>query len=106
MTEDDGWHHQLNGHEFEQAPGDGGGQESLECFSLWGRKEQDTTEGLNDNWWLSGEESACHAGGLHLIPGSGISLEEGIATHSGILAWEIPWTEEPGRLQSTGSQKS
>ena len=32
-------------------------------------------------------------------------LEEGMATHSSILAWEIPWTEEPGRLQSTGSQR-
>ena len=32
-------------------------------------------------------------------------LEEGMATHSGILAWRIPWTEEPGRLQSTGSQR-
>ena len=31
-------------------------------------------------------------------------LEEEIATHSSILAWEIPWTEEPGRLQSIGSQ--
>ena len=31
-------------------------------------------------------------------------LEKGMATHSSILAWEIPWTEEPGRLQSTGSQ--
>ena len=33
-------------------------------------------------------------------------LEEEMATHSSILAWEIPWTEEPGRLQSTGPQKS
>ena len=33
-------------------------------------------------------------------------LEEGMATHSNILAWEIPWTEEPGGLQSMGSQKS
>ena len=33
-------------------------------------------------------------------------LEEEMATHSIILAWEIPWTEEPGRLQSMGSQKS
>ena len=32
-------------------------------------------------------------------------LEEGMATHSGILAWEIPWTEEPGVLQSMGSQR-
>ena len=33
-------------------------------------------------------------------------LEEEMATHSSILAWEIPWTEEPGRLQSIGSQVS
>ena len=33
-------------------------------------------------------------------------LEKEMATHSSILAWEIPWTEEPGRLQSMGSQKS
>ena len=32
-------------------------------------------------------------------------LEKGMATHSSILAWRIPWTEEPGRLQSTGSQR-
>ena len=32
-------------------------------------------------------------------------LEEGIATHSSILAWRIPWTEEPGELQSMGSQR-
>ena len=32
-------------------------------------------------------------------------LEEGMATHSSILAWRIPWTEEPGRLQSTGSHR-
>ena len=32
-------------------------------------------------------------------------LEEGMATHSSILAWEIPWTEEPGRLQSMGLQR-
>ena len=46
MTEDKitGWHHRLNGHEFEQASGDGEGQESLACCSPWGRKESDTTE--------------------------------------------------------------
>ena len=33
------------------------------------------------------------------------SLEEGMATHSSILAWRLPWTEEPGKLQSTGSQR-
>ena len=50
-TEDEmvGWHHQLNGHEFEQAPGDGEGQGSLVCCSPWGRKESDMTEQLNNN---------------------------------------------------------
>ena len=38
-----GWHHQLNGHEFEQAPGVGDGQGSLVCCSPWGGKESDTT---------------------------------------------------------------
>ena len=45
-----GWHHRFNGHEFEQAPGDGEGQGSLACCSLWGCKESDiTTERLNNN---------------------------------------------------------
>ena len=46
MTEDEivGWHHRLNGYEFEQTPGDGEGQESLVCYSPWGCKESDTTE--------------------------------------------------------------
>ena len=42
-----GWHHWLDGHEFEQAPGVGDGQGSLACCSPWGCKELDTTEGLN-----------------------------------------------------------
>ena len=40
------------------------------------------------------------------VPGSGRSLEEGMATYSRILAWRIPWTEEPGELQSMGSKES
>ena len=56
-------------------------------------------------WWLSGKESACNAGDLGLIPGSGRSPGEGMATHSSILAWRIPWTEEPGGLQSIGLQR-
>ena len=50
MTEDErvGWHHQINGHEFEQVPGVGDGQGSLACCSLWGCKESDTTEQLNN----------------------------------------------------------
>ena len=39
-----GWHHRLDGHEFEQAPGAGDGQVSLICFSLWGCKESDKTD--------------------------------------------------------------
>ena len=48
-----GWHHCLDGHEFEQAPVDGEGQESLSCLSPWGSKELDMTEWLNNNHtWL------------------------------------------------------
>ena len=49
MTEDEmaGWHHQLDGREFEQTPGDGDGQGGLACGDSWGRKELDTTERLN-----------------------------------------------------------
>ena len=49
MTEDEmvGWHHQLNGHEFEQALGVGDGQGGLACSSPWGRKESDMTEQLS-----------------------------------------------------------
>ena len=51
MTEDKmvGWHHWLNGHEFEWAPGDSEGQGSLACCSPWGHKELYTNEGLNNN---------------------------------------------------------
>ena len=49
MTEDEmvGWHHQLNGHEFEQTPGDSEGQGTLACCIPRGHKESDTTELLN-----------------------------------------------------------
>ena len=51
MTEDEmvGWHHQLNGHEFEETPGDGKGQGSLVCCSPWGHKESDMTYRLNNS---------------------------------------------------------
>ena len=44
-----GWHHRLNAHEFEQAPGDGEGQGSLMCCGPWGCKESDTTEQLKNS---------------------------------------------------------
>ena len=52
MTEDEmaGWHHGLDGHEFEWTSGDGDGQGGLACCDSWGRKESDTTEWLN---WTS-----------------------------------------------------
>ena len=54
MTEDEmvGWHHQLDGHEFEQFPGVGDGQGGLACCSPWGHKELDTTEQLNRKFQL------------------------------------------------------
>jgi len=51
------------------------------------------------------KESSCLAWDLSLIPGSGIPLEKRMALHSSILAWRIPWTEEPGGLQSMGLQR-
>ena len=50
-TEDEmlGWHHQLNGHEFKQTPGNNEGQGSLVCYSPWDHKESDMTEQLNND---------------------------------------------------------
>ena len=50
-------------------------------------------------------KSACNAGDSGLIPELEDPLEEGMATHSSILAWRIPSTEEPGGLQTMGSQR-
>ena len=57
MTEDEivGWHHRLDGHEFEQALGVGDGQGSLVCCSLWGHKESDMSDWLNwTDCWKAG----------------------------------------------------
>ena len=62
-TEDEmaGWHHQLNGHEFEWTPGVGDGQGGLACCDSWGRKESDTTEGLNwtETSWINRSHLQC-----------------------------------------------
>ena len=50
-------------------------------------------------WWLRSKESACNEGDVGSVPGSK-------ATHSSILTWEIPWTEEPGGLKIHGVAKS
>ena len=52
-----------------------------------------------------GKESACSAGDPVLALGREDPLEEVMATHSSILAWRIPWTDEPGGLQSIGSKR-
>ena len=56
-------------------------------------------------WCLSGKDSACNARDSGSISGQEDPLEKEMATHSSILAWKIPWTEEPGRLQSMGLQR-
>ena len=52
-----------------------------------------------------GQESASNAADPRSIPGSGRSPEKGMATHFPILAWRIPWTKEPGRIQSMRLQR-
>ena len=62
-------------------PGKSHGQRSLVGYSPWGHKESDTTERLHLHFHFQCPQ-----------------LEKGMATHSRILAWRIPWTEEPGGL--------
>ena len=77
-----GWHHQFDGHQFEQAPGDGEGQGSLACC----RPQGHTTEQLNAN-------------------GSSHPLEKDNGNPLQYLAWRIPGTGEPGGLPSLGSHR-
>ena len=82
MTEDEmvGWHHWLNGHKFEQAPGVGDGQGSLACCSPWVREESDRTEELN---WTDGITNQsgdhCHWNDTLLL------------TVPKTAAWQSPW---------------
>ena len=70
MTEDKmvGWHHCLNGHEFEQAPGNGEGLGSLACCSPWGPKESVTTERLNNKNKKSLRKTECIGNRIHSSP--------------------------------------
>ena len=135
-TEDEmvGWHHWLNGHEFEQTQGDSEGQESLTCCSPWGHQESDMTERLNNHKY-SFTEDFCSLSYtiswpfpillnnlldtnfvMYFLPSVSPLIidicnrlpswwEKAMAPHSNTLAWKTPWTEEPGRLQSMGSQR-
>ena len=109
------WHHWLNGHGFGWWTGVGDGQGDLACWGSWGHKESDANEWLNWTELMLHlaaaapgglDKFACNAGDTGSIPGSGRSPGEGMATHSSILVWKLPWTEEPGGLQSIGSQRA
>ena len=84
-------------------------QKSLAGYSPQGRKESDTTEVMGFKSGTSVKEPACHCRRSNRCEFNPWvredPLEEGMATHSSIPAWKIPWTEEPGGLQSTGSQR-
>ena len=111
-------------------PGKSHGQRSLVSYSLWGRKELDTTEQLHFHGSSLSFVLLCsllrqHHLNTRVFPGGSVvknlpsiqetrvqslgqedPLEEGMATYSSILAWRIPWTGEPGGLQSRGVAKS
>ena len=127
------WHHWLDGHEFEQTLGVGEEQGSVAFCSSWGAKAV-TTERLNwslKTWanscqfqglfhctmgvWPYLFSTSLVAQRLKSLPamretwvwslGREDPLEKEMATHSSILAWRIPWTEEPGGQQFTGLQR-
>ena len=82
-------------------------QKTLTFHKMQKRKKKlKCLDGLKEGlpWWLSGKESTCNAGDSRDV--SKIPWREGMATYSSISPWRIPWTEEPGRLQFIGSQKS
>ena len=81
---------------------------SLETFSLTthplGKRRRLGIELMVNYDGSEVKATACNVGDLGSIPGQEDPLEKAMATHSSILAWKIPWTEEPGRLQSMGLQ--
>ena len=99
-----GWHYWLSGHKFEQTEKQwrtekpGVLQLSQPRLSDW------TIQKIGLLRWLTGKEAACQCRRLEKI-GWEDPLEKEMAFHSSILAWEIPWTEEAGGLQSLGLQR-
>ena len=94
MTENEmvGWNHQLNGHEFEQAPGDGEGQGSLGCCSPWGAKESDMTEWLNNKK----NQGATYKGKLTKYPSfAKIHIVVVVQLLSHVRLFATPWTAAP-----------
>ena len=111
-----GWHHRLDGHEFEWTPGDGDGQGGLACCNSWGLKESDTTERLNWTESANGTPPLPMAQQIKNPPamqetqvwslGREDPLEEEMAAHSSILAWEISWTERLSDYSPKGCKES
>ena len=101
-----------NKHDSEETLGDSRGQKSLACFSPWGhRVKQDlVTKQQQDPLEELVAQVVKHLPTMREIQvqslGQEDHLEKEMATHSSTLAWKIPWTEEPGRLQSMGSQRA
>ena len=105
MTEDEmvGWHHQLDGHEFEQTLGDSERQWSLVCCSPWGHKESGRTEQLNNysNWALSvaPAQQPCHLPtrpgmwGLHPSNSAALLRKPGQVTNPFRTTSSFPWQE-------------
>ena len=62
----------------------------------------DVEESAEIPWWVSGTEATSNAGDMGSVPEWGRSPGKEMATYSSVLAWEIPWTEEPDGLQSVG----
>ena len=122
-TEDEmvGWHHWLNGYEFELCLGDGEGQGRLVCCSPWGLKELDVAERLNNTNLLKtsklnlkhlkepgfGQDVSCLFNLMvnNLFIHLGTRSQNKMASYSSVLAWRIPGTGEPGGLPSMGSHR-
>ena len=73
-------------------------------MSLWLLAQSDVFKWPSQ--WLSSKQSTCNAEMWVQSLGQEYSLEKEMATHSSILAWRIPWTEESGRLQSMESKRA
>ena len=81
-------------------PGKSHGQRSLTGYSPWGHKESDTTKQPVYAWGTNGSVQCVL---IHLLL---FIQEKEMATHCNILAWRIPWTEEPSGPQSIGYKES
>ena len=104
MIEDEvvGWHHRHDGHESAYSQGYGTHSGSL-CTAHRRQGREQAEARIQPGFYSPSHvpTAVCNVGDL----GWEESLEKGMATHSSILAWRIPWTEEPGGLQSIGSQR-